>query len=169
MCPNPAYGSAACKASDVKDSPVCTTENMLIDHSKDITSMGQEPPWYIKDYTTLILSIYLFLLFINTLAFNRHLFHKRLPDEKDPKDIIQRIIVKMDGVGEVQHEKIIDTGIDRSRTEGNQAVYSGDGQESVNHRVESAVKSQQEGGVEDSVESYAKPSRPEARSRFKRG
>lgn len=165
-CLNSAYGSSMCKTDEVKDLPVCTNERIYISKDSGINYLGEKPPWYIENYTYCVLGLYFILLIINTFLFNRHLFHKPLPDEPKKEDFIQRIIIDAKGgTLEVDNSKV-------KNVEGigsNKAVSSNSPVESVNTRDKSEVKPSEASDVKTGLESDGKPPGSKAGSRFRKG
>lgn len=165
-CVNTVYGSDICSKPEIRDLPVCTQEKIFIDHTQEVYFLGEKPPFYIQNYTLLVIGGFLIILLLNTLFHNTHLFHKRKDDEPVVKDIFTKININLDGSGDViENDKSV--GENGEGNGGNKEIHSLDSGESVGSRDRREDESGSEGRFKDSLQSDEGVVRVGARGRFR--
>lgn len=169
-CSNVLYGSDFCKKNlDFKDKDVCTSERIPINETTKKGSLGIPAPWYVDNYTEVIIGLYLIVLLINTLLYNRHLFHK--PDANEPKVkdfVIDIIKIGNDGEAINDGEDNKDKSEEREGKVSDSGIYKDSSEQPGNSRSSEEVKPSSEGSVKNSLEQNEVPSRDRTRGRFRK-
>lgn len=175
-CFNSAFNSSVCLKNDLMSLPVCSQEEIFIDPITKKGSLGEKPPWYFANYTTIVLGGYLFMLLINTLLFNRHLFSKPKEGETiynvenflfmEKKGIIK---IGSDGLPVVENVKEDNNKVENVEGSGSDSiVHQSNDSERVSSGSKPEVKPSKESSVEAIVESDEKPIGNKSDRRFRK-